>query len=150
MRVLLASVVTSLLAASAHAGVFISADEAKGLVGKDNVRFVFADSDKYFAKGHIPGSVEAYANDLTLLDDVRACSGLPMCEAKAATFIGKLGIDAATQVIVYDGGPGANDSGAWFFLTLYGHDNVSEFSTVDMKEATAMACEARKASLEAA
>ncbi len=125
MRVLLTAVFTSLLAASANANVFISADDAKALVGKDNVRFVFADSDKDFAKGHIPGSVEAYAHDLNFLDDIRACSGLPMCEAKAAAFIGKtLGIDGATQVVVYDGGPGANASGAWFFLSLYGHDNV--------------------------
>jgi thiosulfate/3-mercaptopyruvate sulfurtransferase len=123
---MLATIVCSLAAVSADAaGVFISADDAKALVGKDNVRFVFADSDKDFAKGHIPGSVEAYAHDLVLLDDVRSCGGLPMCEPKAATYIGKtLGIDAATQVIVYDGGPGANASGTWFFLALYGHDNV--------------------------
>jgi len=105
--------------------VFIDVEAAKALVGKPEVRFVFADSEKDFAKEHIPGSAEAYAHDLTLLDDVRACKGLPMCEARAATFIGtRLGIDDKTQVVVYDGGPGANASGTWFYLALYGHKNV--------------------------
>jgi len=117
---------TLLSAAPASAAdEFITADAAKALVGKPNVRFVYADSEKEFEKGHIPGSVVAYAHDLHYLDDVRACKGLPMCEATAAKFIGAtLGIDAATDVVVYDAGPGANASGAWFFLKLYGARNV--------------------------
>lgn len=117
---------TALLATGAQAdSVFVDVEAAKALVGKADVRFVFADTDKEFAKEHIPGSAVAYAHDLTLLDDVRACKGLPMCEARAATFIGtKLGIDDKTQVVVYDKGAGANASGTWFFLALYGHKNV--------------------------
>ena len=112
-------------APAAAAGEFITADEAKPLVGKANVRFVYADSEKEFEKGHIPGSVEAYAHDLHLLDDVKACKGLPMCEPRAAKYIGEtLGIDAATEVVVYDAGAGANASGTWFFLKLYGAKNV--------------------------
>lgn len=104
---------------------FISVDEALKLAGKDTVRFVFADGEKDFEKSHIPGSVVAYAHDLNYLDDVRNCKGLPMCEPTANAFIGKdLGIDAATQVVVYDSGIGVNASGAWFFLSLYGHKNV--------------------------
>ncbi|MBL8919591.1 MAG: sulfurtransferase [Myxococcaceae bacterium] len=105
--------------------VFISADDALKLAGKDGVRFVAADSEKDFEKGHLPGAVEAFAHDLQLLDDVRKCKGLPMCEATAFDFIGKtLGIDANTQVIAYDAGMGVNASGVWFFLSLYGHKNV--------------------------
>lgn len=104
---------------------FISADDALKLVGKDGVRFVASDSEKDFEKGHLPGAVEAFAHDLQFLDDVRKCKGLPMCEATAFDFIGKkLGIDAATQVVVYDAGMGVNASGTWFFLALYGHKNV--------------------------
>lgn len=124
--VLFAIVTASLASLSANAdeSAFISVDAAKALHGKPDVRFVFADSAADFAKGHIPGSAEAYAHDLTLLDDVRACKGLPMCEPRAATFVGALGIADTTQVIVYDGGAGANASGTWFFLALYGHKNV--------------------------
>jgi thiosulfate/3-mercaptopyruvate sulfurtransferase len=105
--------------------VFISAAEALTLVGKPGVRFIASDGEKDFEKGHLPGAVEAFAHDLQYLDDVRACKGLPMCEATAYDFIGKeLGVDAATQVVVYDGGMGVNASGVWFFLTLYGHRNV--------------------------
>jgi thiosulfate/3-mercaptopyruvate sulfurtransferase len=113
-------------AAIGHAqSAFIDVESAKALVGKPEARFVFADSEADFKKGHIPGSAGAFAHDLTILDDVRACKGLPMCEPKAAAFIGaKLGIDDKTQVVVYDAGAGANASGAWFFLSLYGHKNV--------------------------
>jgi thiosulfate/3-mercaptopyruvate sulfurtransferase len=104
---------------------FISVDEAKALAGKPDVRFVFSDPEKDFAKGHIPGSVAAFSHDLHRLNDVKACRGLPMCEPQAATFIGStLGIGPDTQVIVYDSGIGVNASGNWFFLTLYGQKHV--------------------------
>lgn len=104
--------------------VFLTADEAKALVGKDGVRFVFADGAKDYEKGHIAGSSVAFAHDLQLLDDVKTCQGLPMCEAAAYDFIGKLGVDDKTQVVVYDAGMGVNASGTWFFLKLYGHPNA--------------------------
>jgi thiosulfate/3-mercaptopyruvate sulfurtransferase len=104
---------------------FITVDEALKLAGNPAVRFVFADGEKDFEKAHVPGSSVAYAHDLQLLNDVRACKGLPMCEPAAFELIGKeLGVDAATQVVVYDAGLGVNASGAWFFLTLYGHKNT--------------------------
>jgi thiosulfate/3-mercaptopyruvate sulfurtransferase len=120
-------VLAVLLAAAGNPGTeaFLSATDAVALARKEGVRFVFADSAKDFEKAHIPGSVLAYAHDLQLLDDVRKCNGLPMCEPAAAQFIGKtLGVDEKTQVIVYDAGMGVNASGAWFFLALYGHPNV--------------------------
>jgi thiosulfate/3-mercaptopyruvate sulfurtransferase len=96
-------------------------EEAKALVGKPNVRFVWADSEQGFSQGHLPGSVDAFAHDLHVLEDVKACRGLPMCEPRAGKYIGEeLGIDADTEVVVYDNGPGANASGTWFFLKLYG------------------------------
>jgi len=105
--------------------VFLGADEAKALLGKPDVRFLYAESEQKFEASHIPGSVEAFAHELHLLDDVKACKGLPMCEPTAAKLIGQtLGIDANTQVVVYDDGPGVSASGDWFFLTLYGHKKV--------------------------
>lgn len=126
MKILTTLALTAALAAlpARAAGPFLSVDEAKALAGKPNVRFVFADAEKEFEKGHIPGSAVAYAHDLYYLDDVRACGGLPMCEPRAAKFIGGLGIDAKTQVVVYDLGPGVSSSGTWFYFTLYGLENV--------------------------
>jgi thiosulfate/3-mercaptopyruvate sulfurtransferase len=124
MRLLFAAALLSAMSAFAQ-DAFISVDDALKLAGKDGVRFVAADSEKEFEKGHIAGSVSAFAHDLQLLDDVKKCKGLPMCEAAAFDFIGKkLGVDAATQVVVYDTGMGVNASGDWFFLALYGHKNV--------------------------
>lgn len=111
--------------AARAAGEFVTVDEAKALAGKPDVRFVFSDSEKEFEKGHIPGSVAAYSHDLHLLDDVKACKGLPMCEPRAAKFIGEtLGVGPETQVVVYDSGIGVNASGNWFFLKLYGAKSV--------------------------
>ena len=120
------SLAAALAAPPARAtGDFVGVDEAKALAGKPGVRFLFADSEQDFAKGHIPGSGVAFAHDLHLLDDVKACKGLPMCEPRAAKLIGEtLGIGPDTEVVVYDGGPGANASGDWFFLTLYGARKV--------------------------
>ena len=102
---------------------FVSVDEAKAQVGK--ARFIWADKESDFEKEHIPGSGIAYAHDLSILSDVKACKGLPLCEPAAAKLIGQeLGIDNDTDVIVYDGGAGANASGIWFLLKLYGHDKV--------------------------
>lgn len=113
-----------LVASSAQAAegdVLITVDDAQKLLANKNVRFVFADGEKDYKNGHIPGSVNAFAHDLQFLDDVRKCKGLPMCEASAAAYIGKeLGIDADTEVVVYDNGMGVNASGTWFFLTLFG------------------------------
>lgn len=125
MKVLALGVAMLSAGAAQADDVFISAADAKALLGKGDVRFVFSDADKDFDKGHIAGSAVAYSHDLHYLDDVKACHGLPMCEARAASFIGgTLGVDAATQVIVYDSGVGANASGTWFFLALYGHPNT--------------------------
>jgi len=117
---------STLGAGIAHAADdFVSADEAKSLAGRPNVRFVFSDAEKEFEKGHIPGSVAAYSHDLHYLDDVKACKGLPMCEPRAAKLVGEeMGIGPGTEVIVYDSGPGVNASGNWFFLRLYGVKSV--------------------------
>lgn len=116
-------VAAALVSTTAYADPdFISVDEAKAQVGK--ATFVFSDAPKAFKSEHIPGSVLAYSHDLSFLDDVRKCKGLPMCEDHAAKFIGGLGIDANTDVIVYDAGAGANASGTWFLLKLYGHNKV--------------------------
>jgi thiosulfate/3-mercaptopyruvate sulfurtransferase len=124
MKIAATLLVAALAVSQPRADELVSAGAAKALAGKPGVRFVFADADKDFEKGHVPGSVIAYAHDLYLLDDVKACQGLPMCEARAAKVIGDLGIDAATDVVVYDLGAGANASGTWFFLKLYGVKSV--------------------------
>jgi len=106
------------------AGILISVDEAKDLVNKPDVRFVCGDDEKTFQAGHIPGAVNAYAHDLHYLNDIKKCNGLPMCEANAAKLIGELGISNKTKVIAYDDGKGPNASGVWFFMYLYGVDDV--------------------------
>jgi len=124
-RPLLALLAALALPAAAAEEVFVSAEAARALLGKADVRFVFADSFQDYEMGHVPGSALAFAHDLHFLDDVRACGGLPMCEPRAAQVIGEtLGIDAQSEVLVYDLGPGVSASGTWFFFKLYGLKSV--------------------------
>ena len=121
--------VASIFSGSALAGVsaadtFISAVDAKALLGTPNVVFVHAGTAASFKAGHIRGSSHAFSHDMQYLDDVQSCGGMPMCEANAEAYIGALGIDNNTQVIAYEDGKGVNESGIWFFLLAYGHDNV--------------------------
>ena len=127
MRHLIALALALAAAAGPARGLdeLITAGDARALAGDPGVRFVSADPEKAFAKEHLPGSVSAWPRNLHLLEDVRACRGLPMCEARAAAFIGgRLGIAEDTDVVVYDAGSGVNASGAWFFLRLYGVERV--------------------------
>jgi thiosulfate/3-mercaptopyruvate sulfurtransferase len=121
---LAAGLFSSAEAGAPTADLFISAQDAKALVGNPGVVFVFAGNEAAYKKGHISGSAHAFAHDLQYLDDVKKCGGLPMCEANAESTIGGLGIDNNTTVIAYEDGKGVNESGIWFFLQTYGHENV--------------------------
>ena len=110
--------------AASPGGVFTTVEEARALHAAGSARFVWADGAAEFEEGHVPGSVVATARTLHLLDDVRSCGGLPMCEARAAEVLSALGLDGTSPVVVYDGGRGVGASGTWFFLELYGHVNA--------------------------
>lgn len=136
MKSVLGAMGLAILAApsAAFAGdIIISQEEARALVGNPNVVFLFAGTDAAFEAGHIAGSSHAFSHDMQYLEDVRNCDGLPMCEATAEAFIGNLGIGNDTQVVIYEDGKGVNESGALFFLELYGHTNaqILEGGTVD-------------------
>jgi len=79
-----------------------------------------------YRAGHIPGAVYASLND----DLSAARTGtngrhpLPSVEALAATF-GRLGLDRATQVVVYDQDSGLFASRLWWSLKYLGHDAVA-------------------------
>jgi thiosulfate/3-mercaptopyruvate sulfurtransferase len=79
-----------------------------------------------YRAGHIPGAVYASLND----DLSGARTGrngrhpLPSVDALAGT-LGRLGIDRATQVIVYDQDSGLFASRLWWSLRYLGHDAVA-------------------------
>lgn len=111
--------------------LLIGAAELHELSGRANVRvldcrFELANPDagrQAYRNGHIPGAV--YADlDSDLAGPVSAGSGrhpLPDPEVLCAT-LGRLGIDADTDVVVYDAGPGALAARAWWLLRWMGHE----------------------------
>ena len=76
--------------------------------------------------GHIPGAVYASLNgDLSAPPTgTNGRHPLPSVTALAATF-GRLGIDGATQVVVYDQDSGLFASRLWWSLRYLGHDAVA-------------------------
>src|SRR5262245_14251142 len=82
--------------------------------------------ERAYADAHIPGAVYAHVDR----DRSGATTGtngrhpLPPVETFVAT-LGRLGIDASTQVVVYDHDSGGFASRLWWMLRWLGHDGVA-------------------------
>lgn len=130
-RLLIAASVASLLAASAVAGeetpMFISAKEAKQLLGKPDVVFVSGDNSDSFSVSHIPGSVFMDAHHIHHSDlaGQMHCAPLYQCPEDAEKFIGEHGISNDTYVIAYDNYKGPNATGVYHFFKSLGHAKVT-------------------------
>jgi thiosulfate/3-mercaptopyruvate sulfurtransferase len=82
--------------------------------------------ERAYAQAHIPGAVFAHLDrDLSAPKSGRnGRHPLPTPEAAAAEF-GRLGIDAAKQVVVYDQRDGAYAARLWWMLRWLGHDKAA-------------------------
>lgn len=103
--------------------LLIETAEMAPLLGQPNLRLVDASDPASYRRAHLPGAVNIHYLDLTRLDE-RRNNGHPTSNFEAERIFGEAGIDAGTQVIVYDGGEGAPASGVWFVLDFFGHKNV--------------------------
>jgi thiosulfate/3-mercaptopyruvate sulfurtransferase len=82
--------------------------------------------EQAYAAGHIPGAVYAHL-DRDLSTEKTGTNGrhpLPPVQTFAAT-VGRLGIDASAQVVVYDQDSGGFASRLWWMLRWLGHDGVA-------------------------
>jgi thiosulfate/3-mercaptopyruvate sulfurtransferase len=92
-------------------------------------RFDLKDTDageRAYAEAHIPGAVYAHV-DRDLSGEKTGTNGrhpLPPVETFVAT-LGRLGIEAGTQVVVYDQDSGGFASRLWWMLRWLGHDSVA-------------------------
>lgn len=94
-----------------------------------DVRHQLADTaygERAYAAGHIPGAVFLHC-DRDLSGPMNGHNGrhpLPAPERLAALFA-SIGIDAATQVVVYDDAQGMIAGRLWWLLRWLGHDRVA-------------------------
>jgi len=82
--------------------------------------------ERAYAEAHIPGAVYAHV-DRDLSGEKTGTNGrhpLPPVETFVAT-LGRLGIEAGTQVVVYDHDSGGFASRLWWMLRWLGHDSVA-------------------------
>lgn len=79
-----------------------------------------------YLEAHIPGAVYAHLDD-DLAAPVAGQTGRhPLPNPKAlAGFLGGIGIDASSQVVVYDDHSGAIAARAWWLLRWLGHERVA-------------------------
>jgi len=103
--------------------LLIETEALAKLLGQPNVRLIDAIDPAAYQRAHIPGAVNIFYLDVAKLE-ARKKNGYPLTEADAEKIFGEAGIDAGTQVIVYDGGEGPFASGVWFVLDFFGHKNV--------------------------
>ncbi|MDP2827422.1 MAG: sulfurtransferase [Sulfuricellaceae bacterium] len=103
--------------------LLIETEELAKILGQPNVRLIDAVDPAGYQRAHIAGAVNIFYLDLAKLDE-RKKNGFPLSQAEAEKVFGEAGIDAATQVVVYDGGEGPSASGVWFVLDFFGHKNV--------------------------
>ena len=79
-----------------------------------------------YEEAHIPGAVYAHLDD-DLAAAVTSTSGRhPLPDVAAiASFFANIGVDASTQVVVYDDASGAIAARAWWLLRWLGHNSVA-------------------------
>jgi len=116
----------------------ISVAELQALQASKNPAVIFdcsfdlaqpAAADALFAQIHIAGSQQAHLDrDLSTHDAALAVNGgrhpLPQREAVAA-WLGRMGVDNATQVVVYDRNGSSFCVRLWWMLKWLGHDAVA-------------------------
>ncbi|OFZ84914.1 MAG: hypothetical protein A2W21_08055 [Betaproteobacteria bacterium RBG_16_66_20] len=103
--------------------LLVETEQLAKLLGQPNVRVVDTVDPASYQRAHIPGAVNVFYLDVAKLE-ARKKNGHPLSEAEAEKIFGEAGIDAGTQVVVYDGGEGPFASGVWFALDFFGHKQV--------------------------
>lgn len=113
------------LAAADHARpeLLIETDELARLAAQPDIRLIDAADPASYQRAHLPGAVNIFYLNLAKLEE-RKKNGHPLSNAEAEKIFGDAGIDANTQVVVYDDGTGPAASGVWFALDFFGHGNV--------------------------
>lgn len=103
--------------------LLIETEELVKILNQPNLRLIDAVDASSYQRAHIPGAVNIFYLDLADLD-ARKKSGFPLGETEAERIFGNAGIDADTDIVVYDGGEGPSASGVWFALDFFGHKKV--------------------------
>ena len=105
--------------------------ESDHLINVDGLLEVYTDqntiivdfrSEEAYLKGHIPGAVNIYRNDITIKKgDIK---GLIAPQEALEELLGSLGIDVSNQIVVYDGRGACESARFWRTLNFYGFNNV--------------------------
>ena len=100
----------------------INVDDLLEIYNNQNTIIIDFRSEEDYLKGHVPGALNIYRNDVTVKKG--AIKGLISPQDALEKLFGSLGIDAINQIIVYDGRGACESARFWWTLNFYGFKNV--------------------------
>ena len=100
----------------------INVDGLLEVYNDQNTIIVDFRSEEDYLKGHVPGAVNIYRNDVTIKKG--NLKGLITPQDSLEKLLGSLGIDAINQIVVYDGRGACESARFWWTLNFYGFDKV--------------------------
>ena len=115
-------------------GTLISAAKLASLLDHPRLRLVDCRFDladrqagrRVYAAGHLPGAVYAHLDENLAAAVTPGTGRHPLPDpAVFADILGGWGIDRHSQVVAYDGGPGAIAARLWWMLRWLGHSQVA-------------------------
>lgn len=101
-----------------------STDElAKELNNETGIVLLDAEDVDLFERAHIPGAVNLHYLDFEDAEENEE-SGRPIFPQLAANLLGEAGVEADSEVVIYDRGDGRAASALWYILEYLGHEKV--------------------------
>ena len=105
--------------------MFITVEEAIGLIGKKDVMFVSGDSPDLYVNFHIRGSVVIDAHAIHHAEKgLMHCAPLYQCVKDAEALVSHKGISNDTMIVAYDNYKGSNSTAVYSFFKSIGHKNI--------------------------
>ncbi|WBW98860.1 sulfurtransferase [Oceanirhabdus sp. W0125-5] len=95
--------------------------ELKEALTQQNTVIIDARSAEEYAKGHLKGSINLTAGELTINEPVKA---MLAPQEQINKVLSSKGISNDSNIFIYDNSGGVYSSRVWWTLKLYGHENV--------------------------
>ncbi|MBC8474854.1 MAG: sulfurtransferase [Bacteroidetes bacterium] len=99
----------------------INVDDLLEIYNDQNTIVIDFRSEEDYLKGHVPGALNIYRNDVTVKKG--AIKGLISPQDALEKLLGSLGIQASNQIVVYDGRGACESARFWWTLNFYGFKN---------------------------
>lgn len=110
----------------ANQDVIVSAMDAKEIIENEkNVVVIDIRKSPEYMIGHIEGAVNVWRPDYSADEDEYEFGGMRADKEKMESFLGSIGVDKDTFILLYDGKGDYDAARLWWQLDMYGHEKVA-------------------------